>query len=62
MHSDGSNADDAPAVLKVCDDPDFAPFFKMLRVGVPHQSVVNKMKRAGLDPAYLEYVARGVVH
>lgn len=41
-------------VMTVAEDPELAPFFKMLRVGVPKQSVMNKMRRAGYDDALIE--------
>ena len=42
--------------MTVAEDPELAPFFKMLRVGVPKQSVMNKMRRAGYDEALIECV------
>lgn len=36
------------------DHPDYAPFFKMLKVGVPLPVVSNKVVAAGLDPTLLE--------
>ena len=38
----------------VKDDPEFAPFFKMLKNGVPLQAVKNKMFAAGLDSSVLD--------
>uniref|UniRef100_A0A7S2RF41 FH2 domain-containing protein n=1 Tax=Mucochytrium quahogii TaxID=96639 RepID=A0A7S2RF41_9STRA len=40
--------------VKLKDDPDYGPFFKMLAVKVPKQAIVNKMLAKGLDPAYLD--------
>jgi Ca2+-binding EF-hand superfamily protein len=40
------------AVLK--DDPDYGPFFKLLRVGVPMPVVKQKVQAAGLDPSVME--------
>lgn len=36
------------------DHPDYAGFFKMLRVGVPTPVVANKMSGAGLDASVLD--------
>lgn len=36
------------------DDARFAPFFKMMRMGVPAQAVKNKMELVGLDPSVLD--------
>jgi len=36
------------------DHPDYAGFFKMLRVGVPTAVVANKMSGAGLDSSVLD--------
>ena len=33
------------------EDPVFATFFKMVRMGVPKGAVMNKMALAGLDPS-----------
>ena len=43
----------APTVPMVKDHPDYAPFFKMLKVGVPQPVVSGKMSAAGLDPELL---------
>jgi len=43
----------AAAGPMVKDHPDYAPFFKMLKVGVPMPVVGNKMSAAGLDPELL---------
>ena len=36
------------------DHPDYAPFFKMLRMGVPMQAVQLKVSQAGLNGALME--------
>jgi Ca2+-binding EF-hand superfamily protein len=36
------------------DDPEYAPFFKMLKVGVPMPVVQQKVAASGLDPSLLE--------
>ena len=36
------------------DDPAYAPYFKMLKVGLPKPVVAQKMKKDGLDPAVLD--------
>jgi len=38
----------------VKDHPAYAPFFKMLKVGVPLPVVSGKMSAAGLDPSLLD--------
>ncbi|XP_012265330.1 WASH complex subunit 3 [Athalia rosae] len=38
----------------ICEDPEYAPFFKMLRVGVLAENVKLKMKENGLDPQMLD--------
>ncbi|XP_030763607.1 WASH complex subunit 3 [Sitophilus oryzae] len=40
--------------IKICDDPRFAKFFKLLHVGVPAQAVKLKMQTEGLDPTLLD--------
>jgi len=44
----------AEGMVMAKDHPDYAPFFKMLKVGVPLPVVSNKALAAGLDPALLE--------
>lgn len=44
----------APAKPSLADDPDYAPFVKMIKVGVPKFVVVAKASAAGLDGALLE--------
>ena len=36
------------------NDPEFAKYFKMVKMGVPLASVQHKMRGAGLDPSVLE--------
>ena len=56
VSDDEGEADDGSAATSPEDDPEYAPFFKMLHVGVPLQNVQNKMRRQGLDPSVLECV------
>ena len=44
-------------VLKVKDDPQFANYFKMVRMQIPRHAIKNRMIMAGIDPELLEYVA-----
>eukprot|EP00667_Euglena_gracilis_P027837 EG_transcript_34863 len=44
----------APPAVLCKDDPALAPFFKMVRVGVPAAAVALKMQAAGLDGRLLE--------
>jgi hypothetical protein len=41
-------------MVPVSQHPDYASFFKMLRVGVPDPVVRGKMGMLGLDPAMLD--------
>lgn len=43
-----------PNVPLCKDDPRLAKYFKMVRVGVPVPSVIDKMTREGFDPSVLE--------
>lgn len=43
-----------PAGVAAKDHPDYAAFFKMLRVGVPQQVVAGKMTAAGFNAAILD--------
>ena len=36
------------------DDPTYALFFKMLKIGMPKPAVANKMIKDGFDPAILD--------
>jgi hypothetical protein len=40
--------------LAIKDDPTFAPFFKMLKMGIPRPAVEQKMGLAGVDPRVLD--------
>jgi hypothetical protein len=40
--------------MTLAEDPAFATFFKMVRMGVPKGAVMNKMTAAGLDPSYID--------
>lgn len=56
---DSPEADPAPAApavsaTPVSKDPRYAPYFKMLAVGVPRPAVEMKMSREGIDPSLLE--------
>jgi hypothetical protein len=44
----------SPVGPMVKDHPDYAPFFKMLKVGVPQPVIVGKMSAIGLNPALLD--------
>lgn len=44
----------APAATPVSQDPRYAPYFRMLRMGVPEPAVRMKMSTSGIDPAILE--------
>eukprot|EP00617_Octactis_speculum_P000173 CAMPEP_0185789354 /NCGR_PEP_ID=MMETSP1174-20130828/150598_1 /TAXON_ID=35687 /ORGANISM="Dictyocha speculum, Strain CCMP1381" /LENGTH=146 /DNA_ID=CAMNT_0028483443 /DNA_START=165 /DNA_END=602 /DNA_ORIENTATION=- len=39
--------------VKLKDDPDYAPFFKMLRVGLPLPMIQSKVRALNLDPNVL---------
>lgn len=47
-------ADNEPAVLTVKDDPAFAKYFKMLKLGLPPSVVKHKMTMEGFDPALID--------
>ena len=49
----GNHVEDSSAV-RAGEHPLLAPYFKMLRVGVPEHSVRTKMARDGFDPAILD--------
>lgn len=38
-------------MIEACNHPTYAPFIKMLKVGVPAPVVMNKLTAAGLDPS-----------
>jgi len=40
--------------LTVEQDPEYAKYFKMLKIGVPMIQVQNKMRADGKDPSLLE--------
>jgi WASH complex subunit CCDC53 len=44
----------APAVLTIGNDPTFARFFRMLKVGLPPEVVKHKMISEGVDPSLLD--------
>lgn len=46
--------DAGPPQMTVSQDPRYAPFFKMLKVGVVEQAVKGKMVLAGLNPDLLD--------
>lgn len=53
--SDGSEVKEAdPNAVTVKDDPAFAKYFKMLKVGVSEQAVRQKMQSEGVDPSLLD--------
>ena len=41
-------------MVKACDHPDYAPFFKLLKVGVPPFVVQAKVSGAGLNPDLID--------
>lgn len=41
-------------VMKVKDDPRFAKYFKMEKMGVPRPAVSIKMRQEGIDPSFLD--------
>ena len=43
-----------PDGVKVSEHTQFLPYFKMLRVGVPHQAVKAKMLLEGIDASFLD--------
>lgn len=43
-----------PSKVKVSEHPDYSPFFKLLKVGVPIFVVQAKVTAAGLDPTLME--------
>lgn len=43
-----------PSQVQVCDHPDYLPFFRLLKVGVPPFVVQAKVTAAGLDPAMID--------
>ena len=47
-------ADAAVPGLPLKDDPTYAPYFKMLKVGMPKPAVAQKMQKDGLDPKVLD--------
>ena len=46
--------DDPSGTIPACEHPDYAPFFKLLKVGVPMPVVMGKVTAAGLDASVLE--------
>lgn len=46
--------EEAPKAPSLADDPDYAPFFRLLKVGVPIFVVQAKASAAGLDPSAFE--------
>lgn len=46
--------DASPGLVAAKDHPDYLPFFKLLRVGVPPHVVQAKTAAAGLDPSFIE--------
>lgn len=47
-------AEDTSGMIPISQHPDYATFFKMLRVGVPDPVVRGKMGMLGLDPSILD--------
>lgn len=46
--------EEPPKAPSLADDPDYAPFFRLLKVGVPLFVVQAKASAAGLDPSAFE--------
>ena len=46
--------DDGGGGVALKDDPQYAKYFKMLKMGLPKGAVVVKMSAEGLDPAVLD--------
>jgi hypothetical protein len=44
----------APALIKLGEHPEYAQWFKMLKMGVPKQAVANKMSMKGVDASVLD--------
>lgn len=47
----GSSAESSKTVK---DDPQYAKFFKLLKMGMPHEQIKLKMQAEGLNPDYLD--------
>ncbi|MPC15995.1 WASH complex subunit CCDC53 [Portunus trituberculatus] len=43
-----------PATKPICEDPRFAQYFRMLKMGVPDPAIRMKMSSEGVDPSLLE--------
>lgn len=54
MSSSTSIVISAPDSVPVGEHPDYAEFFKLLRLGVPPPVVKAKLQSAGLDPSYVD--------
>ena len=55
-HSGDGSPTESPStgVMKVKDDPEFATYFKMLRMRMPIGAIKNKMTMDGLDPSFID--------
>jgi len=42
-----------PNECKACEHPDYAPFFRQVKIGAPLPAVQAKVAAAGLDPEFL---------
>ena len=45
--------------MKLKDDPKYAKYFKMLKMGLPVGAVQNRMEKDGEDPAVMEMDPEG---
>ncbi|XP_063877241.1 WASH complex subunit 3-like [Scylla paramamosain] len=43
-----------PATKPICEDPRYAQYFKMLKMGVPDPAIRMKMSSEGVDPSLLD--------
>ncbi|GMF42968.1 unnamed protein product [Phytophthora fragariaefolia] len=50
---------DGPAVLKLKDDPVYAKYFTMRRLGIPDQVIEHKLMMDGMDPSVLNMDPEG---
>lgn len=53
---------DGPPVLKLKDDPVYAKYFTMRRLGIPDPVIEQKLMLDGMDPSILRYVVVHALH
>lgn len=53
LQSSGTGADEQEEIL-LKDDPDYAKYFKMLKLGMPREQVLHAFQRDGKDPKILD--------